>query len=212
MGAHVSVFRDPRAIQPTRSTQNSVGFDLYALNTYPIEPFSRALCDTGVQIILAPGTFGKIENVSYLPLTTGLHVIQGIIDPDYTGTLKAMVVNPTNLFKNIEAGQRIAQLVIHQYSTIPMVSLPLGMRPYTPQDLNIRGNRGFGQIDGENPCGSELVIQSTARNTVIPLRTSRAQQPANQPPAAGEPEPEPINLSNGSTQSSLSGNASDAEV
>ena len=78
------------ATQPTRSTQNSVGLDLYSVAvesiTVPPNGGIRTI-KTDLAMQPPPDTYAKIAPRSSLALKNNIHVIAGVIDPDYRGSI-----------------------------------------------------------------------------------------------------------------------------
>ncbi len=111
--------KDPRARLPERASGESIGFDLFALEATEVPPRTQALIRTGL-VIEAPKPFAMfIFPRSSLFRKKGLifpHSV-GVIDFDYCGEEDELMVPVLN-FKTepvlIEAGERIAQLVLLQ--------------------------------------------------------------------------------------------------
>ena len=86
------------AIIPTRGTQHSAGFDLYALeDTMIVGGGGNVIVPTGIAIQLPSGTYGRIAMRSGLAVKQHLSVTAGVIDIDYTGGV-GVVVYCTKLF------------------------------------------------------------------------------------------------------------------
>lgn len=109
------------AVLPERATKGSVGFDLVAISRTWNDAQTQITYDTGVALEDVPeGHFAAIFPRSSI-IKTDLRLANsvGVIDPDYTDSIKvvfdaplsaAMVVSPGNL--NIYAvGDKIAQIV-----------------------------------------------------------------------------------------------------
>lgn len=135
----------PNAVIPTRATEKSVGYDLYALDDYEFIPGQVSLVRTG---IVATPPFGYFLELSLrsgfsiknpgLVLANGI----GIIDPDFSGPTDEICVIILNtrsgLIYNIEKGQRIAQLTLRE-------SIIAGIREGNIEDLkNTKNRSGFG--------------------------------------------------------------------
>lgn len=100
-------------IKPFRGTKYSAGLDLQAcinddLILYPLKPVKIPL---GVCIELPNNTCGLIKPRSGLS-SKGLFIVDGTIDCDYRGELKAIAINLTNNPMIIKPAQRIAQLIV----------------------------------------------------------------------------------------------------
>lgn len=105
---------DDGATAPTRAHATDAGLDLYALHPADIPPGERRLVSTGVHVSIPPGYVGMICPRSGLAHKQGLTVLNapGIIDAGYTGEIKVNLHNTHYLTEPVDAGDRIAQLVI----------------------------------------------------------------------------------------------------
>ena len=77
-------------------------------------PGDRLLVSTGISIELPELTFGKICSRSSLALK-GIDIGAGVIDSDYRGIIKILLINNGNEEFNFSAGERLAQLIISNY-------------------------------------------------------------------------------------------------
>jgi dUTP pyrophosphatase len=217
MGAHLATLKDPRAKYPDRVTHNSVGYDLYAMSRTLIKPHDRAILDTGIQFTFAPSTYGQVVDTSSLIRDTGLHVGAGVIDPDYTGTIKVLLINTTTDYQQVEPGQRIAQLMVHFLPNFPLLGLPenfMQIFPLQPPTI-LRGDLSFGEANRERiiqQAGPRINVAPINRNgfpdnAVLPDPRQQAQ-PLNLSRLAAQPIQEspasPPFLSSDSEQGSLS--------
>lgn len=126
---------------PTRGSAAAAGYDLYAASDSSIKiyPHDTVKVDTGIAIEIPEGFFGGIYARSGLATKKGLRPANcvGVIDSDYRGPIIVALHNDTPEVQIIEAGDRIAQLII---------------QPYLNVDFNVvdeltdtaRGNGGFG--------------------------------------------------------------------
>ena len=101
---------------PAYATSESAGMDLRANIDDPItlHPLERQLIPTGLRIALPAGYEAQVRPRSGLALKHGITVLNspGTIDADYRGELKVLLINFSDTDFVIEAGERIAQLVI----------------------------------------------------------------------------------------------------
>ena len=67
---------------------------------------------TGIAIKLPPNCFGRIAPRSGLALKNGIDVLAGVIDEDYRGEIKVLLINHGQEDFVINSGDRIAQLVV----------------------------------------------------------------------------------------------------
>lgn len=102
---------DAGARQPTRGTEGSSGYDLYAPEDVYIVPQQVVVIHTGVRIELPRGFEGQVRPRSSLA-KRGLWVSLGTIDSDYRGVIGATMINHGRESQKLKAGDRVAQLVI----------------------------------------------------------------------------------------------------
>lgn len=125
------------AMIPTRATDGSAGFDLYALDSCYIGPGEWKKIKTGVSLKVGKGNVGLVCPRSGLAAKHGVTVLNapGIIDEDYRGEVCVLLHSVSEDFV-VEKGMRIAQLVIVQCIT--------GAVEVDELDATARGDSGFG--------------------------------------------------------------------
>lgn len=121
---------------PTRATEWSAGLDLYADETITIPEYSRVWVRTGIALALDPYHVGQVWPRSGLA-GHGLDTSAGILDADFRGEIKILLCNGTPHRKTVNAGERIAQLLI-----VPMARPNLIEVDALP--ASVRGENGFG--------------------------------------------------------------------
>lgn len=127
------------AFPPTRATAQSVGFDLKSAYDYVIAPESSCKVETDIAIVLPKDCFGHICGRSGLGLHHKISILGGVIDPDYTGSISAILYNAGKTSFAVHRGDKVAQLIC-QLVKIPLVSeLPADFEMKTE-----RGDKGFG--------------------------------------------------------------------
>ncbi|MEK9604269.1 MAG: dUTP diphosphatase [Flavobacteriaceae bacterium] len=126
---------------PEHATPLSAGMDLRAHIEEPIilNSLERKIIPTGLSIALPEGYEAQVRPRSGLAAKHGITVLNapGTIDADYRGDIGVILVNLSQEPFSIAPQERIAQLVVTQYSTVrwkPVVSLPTSQR----------GSGGFG--------------------------------------------------------------------
>ena len=130
------------AIIPKRATAGSAGMDLYACVDAPIElnPGDRVMVPTGIAIALPSADMvALIFARSGLAVKKGINLSNsvGVIDSDYRGEIQVGLINQSKETYTLEAGERIAQLVV-----MP-VCLP-EVQQVEELDDTERGEGGFG--------------------------------------------------------------------
>lgn len=138
MPLEISLLKDS-AILPTRATPDAAGLDLYAAETATLDPGRRCLIGTGIAIALAPWHVGLVCPRSGMALREGVtvHNAPGIVDPDYRGEVGVILINQGDEPYRVQAGARIAQLVIVPFASPRIVEVDA--LPATQ-----RGAGGFG--------------------------------------------------------------------
>ena len=134
-----------RAMMPTRTTKYSIGLDLHSPDNYLICPKKQVLIPTQIKLGIPPGYYGRIASKSHLAIQNQVPVGAGIIDPDYTGEIKVLLINNSKHYYQVEEGEAIAQLILEK-ACIPILKLVKEL-PTTE-----RGNRGCGSHSpGDSP-------------------------------------------------------------
>ena len=125
------------AILPKKAFATDAGFDLYSCEDISIAPSTSELIDTGIGIILPAGTYGHVAPRSSLA-RKNIIVNGGIIDSGYRDSIKVILYNLSSVPYKINKGDRIAQLIIQQISTISTVM------EVNELETSDRGLGGFG--------------------------------------------------------------------
>ena len=99
---------------PTRASNKSAGYDLYAAEEKLINPWQRVKISSGLKLLLPRETYGHVASRSGLALCHGLFTLTQTIDEDYTGTVYVVLANFSDTEYQIKVGDRIAQLVIQK--------------------------------------------------------------------------------------------------
>lgn len=158
----------PGAIIPTKAHATDSGFDLYAAERVVVYPEATAVINTGIAAVLPLGYDATIRNRSGITTRTSLRVQLGTVDNGYRGELGIMLDNTHPLLTKggevqhantlltveekvvtadkkyplgsyvIEAGEKIAQLVIHPIPTVIAYEIEDDL------DATERGAAGYG--------------------------------------------------------------------
>ena len=107
---------------PTYATVSSAGLDLKAVlaEAVTLAPLERKIIGTGLKIALPEGYEAQVRPRSGLAAKHGITVLNapGTIDADYRGEIGVILINLSNEPFTVEPGERIAQLIIAQYTQI----------------------------------------------------------------------------------------------
>ncbi len=96
---------------------------------------------TGIALALPPGVAGLVLPRSGLAAKHGIGVVNGpgLIDPNYRGEVRVILVNHGSEPFTADAGDRIAQLLL-----VPFLSPPVEIVDELPPSGDDRGEGGFG--------------------------------------------------------------------
>jgi dUTP pyrophosphatase len=122
------------------AAHNSAGYDLYNPMSFqwPIFPGQRITVPLRIATEMPYGYFGKIFDRSGLAAKNGITVLGGVIDNDYRGEWKVVLLNTDDEdIHTIYPGDRIAQVVFLPYGHFPVNQVD------ELQDSE-RGEGGFG--------------------------------------------------------------------
>lgn len=122
---------------PQRATPLAAGADLHCAEAFTLGPGERKLVSTGLAIEIPQGFYGRVAPRSGLAVKHGVDTLAGVIDADYRGELRVLLINLGQASVSFEAGERIAQLIIEQAAACEYEWV---------EELNAtkRGDGGFG--------------------------------------------------------------------
>ncbi len=128
---------DPRAKLPIRASDQSVGWDFSAIDSQTIPPRSRAWVRTGLATAVPLGYYLRAAPRSGLASKYAIDVGAGVIDADYRGEVKILLINSGTQKFCIQPGDRIGQGILEragEYEPVWVEELP----------ETDRGTKGFG--------------------------------------------------------------------
>lgn len=112
----------PHAKLPTYGSASAAGVDLYSCDSYIVKAHTRECISTGISIEWANNNMTietKPENYylriaprSGLSLKNGIDVMAGVIDYDYRGEIKVILLNTSDNDFMISPGDKIAQAIL----------------------------------------------------------------------------------------------------
>lgn len=137
MSAHFKL-HSSLARLPERATNGSAGYDLYASEDKVIPARTRALVDTGLSMCIPSSCYGRIAPRSGLAAKFSIDVGAGVIDSDYRGLVKVLLINHGEMDYSVKVGDRIAQLIFEKIEHLIFVEAE--ELPVSEQ----RGEGGFG--------------------------------------------------------------------
>lgn len=129
-----------RAIVPTYGSDYAAGADLYSCEgEITFNPDETKLVHTGLAMEIPNGYVGLIYARSGIATKRGLAPANkvGVIDSDYRGEIMVALHNHSASVQKIDAGERIAQIVITPYLAVNYIEA-------SDLDDTKRGVGGFG--------------------------------------------------------------------
>ena len=106
----------PNAILPTYGSAGAAAADLYACLEAPvtIAPGETVFIPTGLSVEIPAGCAGLIYARSGMATKRGLAPANkvGVIDSDYRGEIKVVLLNHSSTEQTVAPGERIAQMII----------------------------------------------------------------------------------------------------
>ena len=100
-----------------------------------VRPGERKLISTGVSCEFPNNTYGRVAPRSSLSLK-GIDIGAGVIDSDYTGIIKVLLINNGKDNFLVNFGDKISQLILEEYRPVIAYLADISMTQ--------RGSGGFG--------------------------------------------------------------------
>ena len=122
---------------PAYGSAAAAGADLTAAEAAVLPPGGRAAIGTGLVLALPAGHVGLVWPRSGLALRHGIDTLAGVIDSDYRGEVRVVLVNHGREPIAIAAGDRIAQILVQKVERVEFVAREA-------LDTTTRGASGFG--------------------------------------------------------------------
>src|SRR5260221_6289169 len=103
---------DGPGVLPEYATEGAAGADLRAAESVTLPAGGRAAVATGLFVEIPAGDVGLVWPRSGLALRPGIHTLAGVVDNDYRGDGKVVLVNHGPDPLAIAPGDRLAQLPV----------------------------------------------------------------------------------------------------
>ena len=137
----VKVINHSKHDLPNYETKASAGLDIRANvgESIVLKPLGRVLVKTGLFLEIPEGYEAQVRPRSGLALKKGITVLNspGTIDADYRGEVGVILINLSNEDFTVEHGERIAQMVIAEYTAAKLIEVET-------LEETVRGEGGFG--------------------------------------------------------------------
>jgi dUTP pyrophosphatase len=108
---------DPDAVLPTRGSPSAAGLDLYSIEAVSLNRGERRLIRTGLAVAIPEGFYGRVAPRSGLAVQKGIDVLAGVIDADYRGEIRCLLINSGEETVHLPAQTKICQLIIERIIT-----------------------------------------------------------------------------------------------
>jgi len=132
---------DPSAVIPTRAHKTDIGYDLTAIKVWKRIGSRTTIYDTGIAVQPSSGYYTEILPRSSLSKTGYILANSvGIIDPDYTGTLKIAVTKVDDSLPELECPFVKFQLIMRKAEYFELLQV-------SDFEKTTRGEGGFGSTD-----------------------------------------------------------------
>jgi len=99
---------------PEYSSAGAAGADLRASEAAEIAPGGRAAVPTALRVQIPRGHVGLVWPRSGLALRHGIDTLAGVVDSDYRGEVRVVLVNHGEEPFRVAPGDRIAQLLVQR--------------------------------------------------------------------------------------------------
>ena len=127
------------AIEPTKGTPNSVGFDICCTENILVAPSSVRIINTCIGFKISRGYFRKIYARSSFALKF-TDEGAGVIDADYRGPVCVLFFNFSSIVIEIEKGSRFTQIVFQKCARPTLREVEM----FSERSTTSRGRNGFG--------------------------------------------------------------------
>jgi dUTP pyrophosphatase len=122
---------------PEYASAGAAGADLRASVAVEIPAGGRAAVPTGLRVQIPRGHVGLVWPRSGLAVRHGIDTLAGVIDSDYRGEVRVVLVNHGADSFRIAPGERVAQLLLHRVERGAFVAV-------AALEETDRGGGGFG--------------------------------------------------------------------
>ncbi len=128
----------------TKATSWSAGFDIPLVEDEHIPAHSIVVASTGLRVALPPNSFGLLVPRSSTPIRWGITLANspGIIDQDYRGEIKLILLNLKDEDILIPKGTKVAQLIVLPFIDLQPTAFQGTLEEF--EKSSERGPRGLG--------------------------------------------------------------------
>lgn len=110
----------PDALLLSKPNDQDAGYDLHAFEDTLIPARGDSIVKTYIAVGLPPGVYGRVAPRSGLAVNHHIGVGAGVIDRGYTGEIKVLLLNHSDVSYQVKRGDKIAQLILEKYMHCPI--------------------------------------------------------------------------------------------
>jgi dUTP pyrophosphatase len=99
---------------PEYASEGAAGADLRSREAVLLPPGGRAAVGTGLTLEIPAGHVGLVWPRSGLAVRHGIDTLAGVIDSDYRGEVRVVLVNHGQEPFQVQPGDRVAQLLVQR--------------------------------------------------------------------------------------------------
>jgi len=122
---------------PEYASAGAAGADLRASEAALVPPGGRVAVPTALRLQIPPGHVGLVWPRSGLAVRHGIDTLAGVIDSDYRGEVRVVLVNHGEEAFRVAPGDRVAQILVQRVERAAFVAVS------SIEDTG-RGEGGFG--------------------------------------------------------------------
>ena len=137
------------AILPRKNFSTDAAFDLYYpafMEDITFLPGERIVVNTGIACIIPTDYWLKFHERSGLAAKKGIKISGGVIDSSYTGELKVIMTNTSNVTQIITGGTAVCQFTIERTESADLHWVEPAVFEHLVE-FKDRKSKGFGSSD-----------------------------------------------------------------
>lgn len=134
---NVKFLNNKNAYPLVKGSVDAAGWDIKTNEPYILAPGERHAFSTGIHTSIEPGYYAEIWPRSGLSVKNGIDRLAGVIDSDYRGEWKVVLVNHGDSSIGFKPGDKIAQVIFKEV-------IDVNFQKVNNLDDSMRGNGGFG--------------------------------------------------------------------
>jgi dUTP pyrophosphatase len=125
------------AMLPVYVREGDTAFDIYSSESAVLKKGEYKAIATGIASEIPQGYYVSFRGRSGLAFNNGIDVLAGVIDSNYRGEWKVIIVNLGKEKITLEKGERIAQGILQEVPNVKLLEVK-------KLSNSVRGTKGFG--------------------------------------------------------------------